>query len=502
MAVQIQLRGGTLTEWTTANPVIAAREMVLETNTNKFKIGNGVDNYLQLPYGGLVGPQGQTGATGAQGAQGFDIYVSDTAPTTGESTWFDSSSGVVYVKYDGAWVAVSGPAGPVGATGSTGAAGATGATGAKGDTGNTGPTGATGPSGVISVSAPLINTGTSTSAALSFDNTQFTNVAGKNVILNGGFDLWQRGTSFSPPTSFSFTADRWIPGFNGTATRVISRQAHPLGVATTLGQERQYFLRYEQTTAGTGGTFNLLQTRIEDVRVLAGQTATFSFWAKAASNTTLPRVVLEQAFGTGGSTTVGTEFATNLAVTTAWQRFAYTFTVPSISGKTIGTATTNVSLTISIWFPSNQTFAVDLDGVKLEAGSVGTPFALAGGTVNTEQILCDRYAQRITAGSINASFAEGVAYATNTALVFVKLRGPMRNNPSSVAFSSLNDLRLFDGVTGHTVTSLAISTTQTSRDVVALVVGVAATPLTAFRPYSLQANSNSAAYLQFETEVV
>ncbi len=61
MAVQIQLRGGTLAEWTSANPIIAIREMVLETDTDKFKIGNGVDNYLDLPYGGLVGPQGETG---------------------------------------------------------------------------------------------------------------------------------------------------------------------------------------------------------------------------------------------------------------------------------------------------------------------------------------------------------------------------------------------------------------------------------------------------------
>jgi hypothetical protein len=70
MAVQIQLRGGTLAEWTAANPVIAVREMVLETDTNKFKIGNGSSNYLSLPYGGIVGPTGATGATGATGSQG------------------------------------------------------------------------------------------------------------------------------------------------------------------------------------------------------------------------------------------------------------------------------------------------------------------------------------------------------------------------------------------------------------------------------------------------
>jgi hypothetical protein len=70
MAVQIQLRGGTLAEWTLSNPIIAHREMVLETDTEQFKIGNGVDNYLDLPYGGIVGPEGPQGETGLTGAQG------------------------------------------------------------------------------------------------------------------------------------------------------------------------------------------------------------------------------------------------------------------------------------------------------------------------------------------------------------------------------------------------------------------------------------------------
>jgi hypothetical protein len=68
MAVQIQLRGGTLAEWTLSNPVIAQREMVLETDTDKFKIGNGVDNYLELPYGGLIGPAGEAGPAGPAGS--------------------------------------------------------------------------------------------------------------------------------------------------------------------------------------------------------------------------------------------------------------------------------------------------------------------------------------------------------------------------------------------------------------------------------------------------
>lgn len=56
MAVKIQMRGDTAANWATINPVIADRELVIETDTDQFKIGNGVDTYSALPYGGLTGP--------------------------------------------------------------------------------------------------------------------------------------------------------------------------------------------------------------------------------------------------------------------------------------------------------------------------------------------------------------------------------------------------------------------------------------------------------------
>lgn len=112
MAVPIQLRGGTLALWTQHNPVIAEREMVLETDTDKFKIGNGVDNYLDLPYGGIVGPQGIQGVQGIQGIQGEAgapgrFYPSETAPTTNLSNgdaWFNTTNARLFVYYDSYWI--------------------------------------------------------------------------------------------------------------------------------------------------------------------------------------------------------------------------------------------------------------------------------------------------------------------------------------------------------------------------------------------------------------
>lgn len=47
---RILVRRGTATEWTTANPILAAGEFGFETNTGKFKVGNGSSNWAALKY--------------------------------------------------------------------------------------------------------------------------------------------------------------------------------------------------------------------------------------------------------------------------------------------------------------------------------------------------------------------------------------------------------------------------------------------------------------------
>jgi len=50
MAVQIQLRNGTAAQWTSANPILAVGEVGVETDTNKFKVGDGSTSWSSLLY--------------------------------------------------------------------------------------------------------------------------------------------------------------------------------------------------------------------------------------------------------------------------------------------------------------------------------------------------------------------------------------------------------------------------------------------------------------------
>ena len=53
MAVRIQFRRGTAAEWTSANPTLAAGELGYETDTTKFKLGDGSTAWTSLGYGGV-----------------------------------------------------------------------------------------------------------------------------------------------------------------------------------------------------------------------------------------------------------------------------------------------------------------------------------------------------------------------------------------------------------------------------------------------------------------
>lgn len=57
MAIQIQLRRGTAAQWTAANPTLAAGEVGTETDTGRFKVGNGTSAWNSLPYVQQVGAQ-------------------------------------------------------------------------------------------------------------------------------------------------------------------------------------------------------------------------------------------------------------------------------------------------------------------------------------------------------------------------------------------------------------------------------------------------------------
>jgi microcystin-dependent protein len=217
----------------------------------------------------------------------------------------------------------------------------------------------------------------------------------KNKIINGNFDIWQRGTSFTT----GYTADRW-GNFSIGSTNTVSRQLFGLE-QTDVPNEPTYFLRNTVTSVlGTGNAVDL-QYRVESVRTLAGKTVTLSFWAKADSNKYMA-IGFNQYFGSGGSPSAIVEGigVQKIALTSIWKKYIITINVPSIAGKTIGTSS-NDYLGIVFWFDAGSNFntqsanlgqqsgTFDIAQVQLEEGSVDTSFEQR--PIGLELQLCQRF---------------------------------------------------------------------------------------------------------------
>ena len=283
----------------------------------------------------------------------------------------------------------------------------------------------------VTAGTGLTGGGTSGDVTVSFDVANYGGgqyAAGKNKIINGDFGIWQRGTSFTSPSSV-YTADRFVA--NAITSDVVSQQTFTPGSAPVSGYESQYYLRYA-TSATAGGRY--LFQKIEDVRTLAGQAVTFSFWAKVNTGTATLTTYFYQQFGSGGSADVQSSTQNN-TVTTSWQRFTFATTMPSVSGKTIGSGScvqaaiyfTDVSKNLDIW------------GIQVEAGSTATAFQTATGTKQGELAACQRYYYRNTAPTATA-ICYAIGRTTTIADVLLTFPVTMRTNPTAVETGGTFDL--------------------------------------------------------------
>jgi hypothetical protein len=264
---------------------------------------------------------------------------------------------------------------------------------------------------------------------------------GKNGIINGGFDIWQRGTTvavlYQPST---FTADRWSAGYY-TAGRTVYKYATS---DTTLLPNIPSCARVQRDSGNTSTAtiyFGQSLENIESARFI-GQTVTMSFWARkgalysqAASSLI---AVIQSGTGTDQNIiTTGFTGATNVAtgtkvLTTNWQKF-------SITG-TVGTSATQLGIYFQ-FDPVGTAGASDyfeVTGVQLELGSAPTTFTRAGGTLQGELAACQRYYYRQSATGANVNLsASGVIFSSTTSNGLIPFPATMRAVPSSVDYSAL-----------------------------------------------------------------
>ena len=277
------------------------------------------------------------------------------------------------------------------------------------------------------------------------------NIAGKNLVINGGMDIWQRGTSFANLYN-TYTADRW-QNYSGVTGITLSQVASGLTGFS-------YALRSQRNSGGTStGTMYVGQS-LESVNSIpfAGKTATFSFYARCGSNfsPTGSQITATLQYGTGTDNNIYSGFTGGTAIvtaattlTTSWQRFTYTATFASTSTQ------------IGFYFSSVPTGTAgandyfDITGVQLEIAPQATPFSRAGGSIGGELALCQRYYWQVGAGVL----CPAVAISTSNLYGYVYTPVSMRLSPPTVTAYTLVIQNA--GFTGYssvtTASSLSIS---------------------------------------------
>ena len=259
----------------------------------------------------------------------------------------------------------------------------------------------------------------------------------RNVLRNGDMQIAQRGNG--PWTANGYTVDGWsLQGSGGTRTATRT-------VATVTGPN---WLSCAITGQSAANDYALIQGNIESVLTLNGQQATVSFIAKAASGT--PKIGLEiyQNFGSGGSPSTDTATAIGTVIlSTVATKYTVTFTVPSVSGATLGT-NGNHYAGIVFWISAGTAFAsrapigiqnntFSITDVQLEAGSAATAFERL--PVQQQLAWCQRYFFRAGANnphniwtSQGETIADGLVYTTANATPTIRLPVVMRTAPTIV----------------------------------------------------------------------
>lgn len=223
----------------------------------------------------------------------------------------------------------------------------------------------------------------------------------KNYIINGGFDVWQRGTSFSTATYGAYTADRWYnQSPNGTTLNA--------AMSGIIGNRKLLFNVSTPDFISNAGITTIIEN---GANILAGKTITVSFNVRNQTTSGTVNIVI----GSFSSSTVGASHTQNIIknVTTSTQRVSHTFILPS------SMANAHLGVTIS---PST-THTYEISAVQLEEGSVATPFE--NRPYGLELSLCQRYYQKTFVSA--RSYATAASQIINTNLY---LQVTMRTTPT------------------------------------------------------------------------
>ncbi|HDS1664561.1 TPA: hypothetical protein QEL40_003310 [Stenotrophomonas maltophilia] len=237
--------------------------------------------------------------------------------------------------------------------------------------------------------------------------------AGGNRLINGDFDVWQRGTSFA--TTAVYGPDRWFMQQGGVSGQTLAKNTLLPGDTNFPGSESNLIVTLTGNSSASGA-HQVFEQRVEDCRTFAGVPSTLSFrvFNPGAAGRKIA-VEFVQTFGAGGSGFLLGIAPEVFTLAAGLNIITKTVTLPSVAGKTAGVGSAAV---VAIWTTAGSDFSGRTAGLglqtgslyfgqmKWEAGAVATPFKKREPGV--ELLLCYRYGEPV--GFI--ANADGPYYST------------------------------------------------------------------------------------------
>jgi len=194
----------------------------------------------------------------------------------------------------------------------------------------------------------------------------------KNLIMNGGFQVNQRGTSSAiSDVTIVRVHDRWydLVDKNSGTLPTLTRS---LVTDVTIDGHLSNVSRLTTNGAGTSLGVNSYHTFVEKIehgtRLYGGASkkVTITFWAKSSIANKKIGISLVQNYGTTGSPTAEESInGTNWTLTSAWTKYTYTFTLNTLVGKTFGTDN-NDFIGIKFWYMWGTTTGVNVGATTAE----------------------------------------------------------------------------------------------------------------------------------------
>jgi len=269
--------------------------------------------------------------------------------------------------------------------------------------------------GASAVTTAKINAGAVTTAKITG------NLGRRNLIINGDFQVNQRGNGSGVSDAGYIGVDRWRGYISANSTIYLTQTAFAHG-QSDVDKDLRHYLKFDWLGTGSATT-KILSQRIENVQKGNGQKVTVSFWGRTeqADDCTIQ---LHQHFGTSGSGGVDHVSGT-IDLTTSWQYFTHTFDLTSTSGKTVGA---NNSLRLEFVFgPATLNSYFEVTGVQVEVGDTATAFEHR--SFAEELATCQRYYYRL---NVRANIALMVGNSLNTTSAFytLVLPQPLRATPT------------------------------------------------------------------------